>query len=87
MSVDRSGGHGRLADTPMTRGMEGHLERGLATVPTGAVVDVADVTAMAVHLMSDDAHSVTGSVVTVDAGRTAVSRGRPQLSWPVPLLR
>ena len=24
-----------LADTPMTRGMEGHLERGLATVPTG----------------------------------------------------
>jgi NAD(P)-dependent dehydrogenase (short-subunit alcohol dehydrogenase family) len=61
-----------LADTPMTRSMEGHLERGLATVPTGTLVDVADVAAMAVHLMSDDARSVTGSVVTVDAGRTAV---------------
>ena len=61
-----------LADTPMTRGIEGHLERGLATVPTGALVDVADVAAMAVHLMTDDARSVTGSVLMVDAGRTAV---------------
>jgi 3-oxoacyl-[acyl-carrier protein] reductase len=61
-----------LADTPMTRGVAGHLERGLETVPEGRLVDVADVAAMAVHLMSDDARSVTGSVVTVDAGRTAV---------------
>jgi NAD(P)-dependent dehydrogenase (short-subunit alcohol dehydrogenase family) len=61
-----------LADTPMTRGIEGHLELGLATVPNGALVDVGDVAAMAVHLMTDDARSVTGSVVTVDAGRTAV---------------
>jgi len=61
-----------LADTPMTRGIEGHLEAGLATVPNGVLVDVGDVAAMVVHLMTDDARSVTGSVVTVDAGRTAV---------------
>ena len=61
-----------LADTPMSRGIEGHVELGLASVPTGRFVDVTDVAAMAVHLMSDDARSVTGSVVTVDAGRTAV---------------
>jgi len=61
-----------LADTPMTRGIEGHLETGLATVPNGVLVDVGDVAAMVVHLMTDDARSVTGSVVTVDAGRTAV---------------
>ena len=61
-----------LTDTPMTRGIEGHVERGLESVPLGRLVDVNDVAAMAVHLMSDDARSVTGAVVSVDAGRTAV---------------
>jgi 3-oxoacyl-[acyl-carrier protein] reductase len=61
-----------LVDTPMTRGMPGHIEAGLESVPLGRLVDVHDVAALAVHLMTDDAASVTGSVFTVDAGRTAV---------------
>jgi NAD(P)-dependent dehydrogenase (short-subunit alcohol dehydrogenase family) len=61
-----------LADTPMTRGIEGHIEQGLQTVPTGRLVELDDVAALAVHLMSDEARSITGSVFSVDAGRTAV---------------
>ena len=61
-----------LTDTPMTRGIEGHIGRGLESVPLGRLVDVGDVAAMAVHLMTDDASSITGAIVSVDAGRTAV---------------
>jgi NAD(P)-dependent dehydrogenase (short-subunit alcohol dehydrogenase family) len=61
-----------LVDTPMTRGVPGHIEAGLESVPLGRLVELHDVAALAVHLMSDDAGSVTGSVFTVDAGRTAV---------------
>jgi len=60
-----------LTDTPMTRAIPGHIERGLEAVPQGALVAAHDVAALAVHLMSDDARSVTGSVFTIDAGRTA----------------
>jgi len=61
-----------LVDTAMTRNVPGHIERGLASVPGGNLVDLDDVAALAVHLMSDEARSITGSVFTVDAGRTAV---------------
>jgi len=61
-----------LTDTPMTRGMAGHIERGLPSVPLAELVAVGDVAALAVHLMTDDARSVTGSVFTIDGGRTAV---------------
>jgi NAD(P)-dependent dehydrogenase (short-subunit alcohol dehydrogenase family) len=61
-----------LAETDMTRGVPGHIERQLPSVPLGRLVEVDDVAALAVHLMTDDAGSVTGSVFTVDAGRTAV---------------
>jgi NAD(P)-dependent dehydrogenase (short-subunit alcohol dehydrogenase family) len=61
-----------LADTPMTRSVDGHIQIGLETVPTGRLVELDDIAALAVHLMTDDATSITGSVFTVDAGRTAV---------------
>jgi 3-oxoacyl-[acyl-carrier protein] reductase len=61
-----------LADTPMTRGIEGHIERGLESVPNGRLVELGDIAALAVHLMTDDAASITGAVFSVDAGRTAV---------------
>ena len=61
-----------LTDTPMTRGVRGHIERGLGAVPLGELVDAGDVAALAVHLMTDEARSVTGSVFTIDGGRTAV---------------
>lgn len=61
-----------LTDTPMTRGIAGHIERGLPAVPLGELVDASDVAALAVHLMTDEAHTVTGSVFSIDAGRSAV---------------
>ena len=61
-----------LADTPMTRDIPGHIERGLQGVPLGELVDPLDVAALAVHLMTDEARAITGSVFTIDAGRTAV---------------
>ena len=61
-----------LTDTPMTRGVPGHIDRQIQGVPLGRLVEAPDVAALAVHLMTDEARSVTGSVFTIDAGRTAV---------------
>ena len=61
-----------LTETPMTREMPGHIERGLPSVPLNELVQASDVAALAVHLMSDEARSITGSVFTIDGGRTAV---------------
>ncbi|HZN13704.1 MAG TPA: SDR family NAD(P)-dependent oxidoreductase [Acidimicrobiales bacterium] len=60
-----------LADTAMTRNVPGHIERGLEGVPTGRLVEVGNVASLAVHLMTGDARSVTGTVFTIDEGRTA----------------
>lgn len=60
-----------LAETAMTTRVPGHIARGLPSVPLGRLIDVGDVAAMAVHLMSDEARSITGSVLSIDAGRTA----------------
>jgi 3-oxoacyl-[acyl-carrier protein] reductase len=56
----------------MTRDIPGHIERGLQGVPLAELVDPGDVAALAVHLMTDEARSITGSVFTIDAGRTAI---------------
>lgn len=61
-----------LTDTPMTRDVPGHIERGLDAVPLGQLVEPSDVAALAVHLMTDEARSVTGSVFSIDGGRSAV---------------
>ncbi len=61
-----------LTDTPMTQGVSGHIERQLPGIPLGELVRAGDVAALAVHLMTDEARSVTGSVFSIDAGRTAV---------------
>jgi NAD(P)-dependent dehydrogenase (short-subunit alcohol dehydrogenase family) len=60
-----------LTETPMTSGISGHIERGLQAVPLGQLVQASDVAALAVHLMTDEARSVTGSVFSIDGGRTA----------------
>jgi 3-oxoacyl-[acyl-carrier protein] reductase len=60
-----------LTETPMTRDIPGHIERGLQAVPLGQLVPASDVAALAVHLMTDEARSITGSVFSIDAGRTA----------------
>jgi NAD(P)-dependent dehydrogenase (short-subunit alcohol dehydrogenase family) len=61
-----------LTETAMTRGVAGHIERQLEGVPLGQLVRAGDVAALAVHLMTDEARSVTGSVFSIDAGRSAV---------------
>ncbi|HXQ58719.1 MAG TPA: SDR family NAD(P)-dependent oxidoreductase [Acidimicrobiales bacterium] len=61
-----------LTETPMTSGIPGHIERGLEAVPLGRLVQADDVAALAVHLMTDESRSVTGSVFSIDGGRTAV---------------
>jgi NAD(P)-dependent dehydrogenase (short-subunit alcohol dehydrogenase family) len=61
-----------LTDTPMTQGVDGHIERQLTGVPLGKLVSAEDVAALAVHLMTDESHTVTGSVFPIDGGRTAV---------------
>jgi 3-oxoacyl-[acyl-carrier protein] reductase len=61
-----------LTDTPMTRGIAGHIERGLEAVPLAQLVQADDVAALAVHLMTDEARSITGSVFSIDGGRAAV---------------
>lgn len=60
-----------LTDTPMTRDIDGHIERGLPSVPLSQLVRASDVGALAVHLMTPEARAITGSVFSVDGGRTA----------------
>jgi 3-oxoacyl-[acyl-carrier protein] reductase len=60
-----------LTDTPMVRRIPGHIERGLASIPLGDLVPPEEVAALAVHALSDDARHLTGSVLTIDGGRTA----------------
>ena len=60
-----------LTDTPMVRGIPGHIESGLASVPLGDLVPPEEVAALAVHLLSDAAQHITGAVFSVDGGRTA----------------
>ncbi len=61
-----------LTETAMTRGVPGHIERQLEGVPLGQLVQAPDVAALAVHLMTDEAKSITGAVFNIDAGRSAI---------------
>jgi NAD(P)-dependent dehydrogenase (short-subunit alcohol dehydrogenase family) len=60
-----------LTETPMVRAIDGHVDRGLPTVPLGVLAEADDVAALAVHLMTDDARAITGAVFPIDGGRTA----------------
>lgn len=60
-----------LTDTPMVHAIPGHVETGLPSVPLGDLVPPEEVAALAVHLMTDDASHVTGTVLSIDGGRTA----------------
>jgi len=59
-----------LTDTPMTRGMPGHIEAGLKLVPMEELVQPDELGALAAFVVSDDARHMTGAVLQLDAGRT-----------------
>jgi NAD(P)-dependent dehydrogenase (short-subunit alcohol dehydrogenase family) len=60
-----------LTETPMTSNIPGYFERGLPAVPLGQLVSAAEVAALAVYLMSDEARSITGAVLNIDGGRSS----------------
>jgi len=61
-----------FVDTEMTKGMtEEHREQIVRRSALRRLVGVDDVAAAVEYLLSDGARSVTGTVVTVDAGNTA----------------
>ena len=60
-----------LTRTPTTEGLPGLIERGLKIVPLGETVDADELGALAAFMLSDDARHMTGSIVQLDAGRTA----------------
>jgi 3-hydroxybutyrate dehydrogenase len=51
---------------------EQHEAELLAEVPTGRFIEVPELAAAVAYLTSEEARSVTGHVLTVDGGRTAV---------------
>jgi enoyl-[acyl-carrier-protein] reductase (NADH) len=55
----------------MTSNIPGYFERGLPAVPLGQLVSAAEVAALAVYLMSDEARSITGAVLNIDGGRSS----------------
>ena len=59
-----------VTDTPAVRRYPGHAERSAAASPLGALIPPDDLGALGAYLLSDEARHMTGSIVTLDAGRT-----------------
>jgi len=60
-----------MTDTPLARGVAGHIQRGLEIVPMGELVDPDEIGALAALMLGPQARHMTGSIVSLDAGRTA----------------
>jgi NAD(P)-dependent dehydrogenase (short-subunit alcohol dehydrogenase family) len=60
-----------LTETAMTTALPGYIERALPSVPLGTLVTPEEVAALAVYLMTDEARSVTGSIMSIDGGRSS----------------
>jgi len=59
-----------VTDTPAVRRYPGHAERSAAASPLNALIPPEDLGALGAYLLSDEARHMTGSIVTLDAGRT-----------------
>jgi NAD(P)-dependent dehydrogenase (short-subunit alcohol dehydrogenase family) len=60
-----------LTETPATVSRPGYIERGLAIVPMHETVQPEELAGLAAFILSDEARHMNGSVVSLDAGRTA----------------
>ncbi|MEK9660797.1 MAG: SDR family oxidoreductase [Alphaproteobacteria bacterium] len=58
-----------VTDTPAIHRYPGHAERSAAAAPLGVLIEPDELGALGAYLLSDEARSMTGSVVTLDAGR------------------
>ena len=56
--------------SPLTRAMPGHLERVAAELPLGEVVEPEELARYVVFALSDAMPHLTGSLLTLDSGRT-----------------
>lgn len=61
-----------VTDTPAVHRYPGYPERAAAAVPLGELIPPAEIGALGAYLLSDETRHMTGSVVTLDAGRTVV---------------
>src|SRR5437667_114625 len=69
---DRECGRARLSDTEMTQGLDGVQREQIARRSAlRRLPDIDDVAGAVEFLLGDNANSITGSVLTVDAGSTA----------------
>jgi NAD(P)-dependent dehydrogenase (short-subunit alcohol dehydrogenase family) len=60
-----------MTDTPLQQSMPAHTEEGLRIVPLGELIPPDEIGALAAYMLSGDARNMTGSIVRLDAGRTA----------------
>ncbi len=59
-----------VTDTPAVHRYPGYPERAAAAVPLGELIPPDELGALGAYLLSDETRHMTGSVVTLDAGRT-----------------
>jgi NAD(P)-dependent dehydrogenase (short-subunit alcohol dehydrogenase family) len=60
-----------MTDTPLARQVPEHVAEGLRIVPLGELIDPGEIGALAAYMLGDEARHMTGSIVQLDAGRTA----------------
>jgi len=59
-----------VTDTPAVHRYPGYPERAAAAVPLGELIPPDELGALGAYLLSDETRHMTGSIVTLDAGRT-----------------
>lgn len=62
-----------LPDTPENRA------KFIATIPLGRLSEAKDIANAAIYLASDEAEFITGVILEVDGGRTAVTPAFPSI--------
>lgn len=61
-----------VTDTPTVRAVPGYAEQVEKIVPLGALIEPEEIGGLAAFLLSDETRHMTGSIVTLDSGRTVM---------------